>query len=210
MQKERYNRYQIPKVLTEMSSFTDRRSKDSLKIKKSVTPFDLPKIGAISFGKAMMTQRSSQRRSLGLETPSVSKLRNFFQNTSNYKNVDFISGFKRKKSEARNNSVKNIRIRTLTYAANKKMNINPPANKKLSIENYKEPFFQSITGTVAKNLQSEFKKKYKVMKILGNGSNSKVYLARERATKKLCAVKKLSKNKLKEHPNELKNFKVAV
>jgi serine/threonine protein kinase len=55
---------------------------------------------------------------------------------------------------------------------------------------------------------SNFKTHYKVLDLLGNGSNSNVYLARERNSRKLFAVKKLSKSKISDQSNDLRNFKV--
>jgi hypothetical protein len=65
----------------------------------------------------------------------------------------------------------------------------------------------TLTGVECHN---EFKKMFKVVKMIGNGSNSKVYLARQRTTRKLYAVKKLSKNIIKDNSNELSNFKVKI
>ena len=81
---------------------------------------------------------------------------------------------------------------------------------KILISKFKKPF-QISTNTTNNNNQSvekyNFNSRYQIIKLLGKGSNSSVYLARKKSSSNLYAVKKVSKLKLLKD-NELKNFKV--
>lgn len=79
--------------------------------------------------------------------------------------------------------------------------VNHPGNKENA---YSEP----LPEPDIQFSQGEFRPEYKVLRLLGNGSNSSVYLARHRASEVLFAVKKLSKSKISESSSELRNFKV--
>ena len=81
---------------------------------------------------------------------------------------------------------------------------------KIVISKFKKPFQISKNTTKVKNESIEkynFNSKYQILKLLGKGSNSSVYLARKKSSSNLYAVKKVSKLKLLKD-NELKNFKV--
>ena len=59
-----------------------------------------------------------------------------------------------------------------------------------------------------RNQQNSFLAKYKSIKLLGQGSNSSVYLCKAISSNKQFAVKKVTKKKLKKG-NQLLNFKVS-
>ena len=58
--------------------------------------------------------------------------------------------------------------------------------------------------------KTKFKYFFSLVKLLGNGSNSRVYLGRERSTMQLVAVKKVSKDKIRNNTSNLKNFQVLL
>lgn len=71
--------------------------------------------------------------------------------------------------------------------------------KSQKLKNYQTEFCKEKSKT--------FKDQFKVLKLLGNGSNSSVYLGRNRVSRQLFAIKIINKSKL-ERQSELMNLNV--
>ena len=109
---------------------------------------------------------------------------------------------KRRVSYSRHNIYKRTHKRSLT--------INPDIQLKTkTLKNIVK--FETFNGLSSlekmRNQQNTFHAKYKSIKLLGQGSNSSVFLCKATSSNKLFAVKKVNKKQLQKR-NQLLNFKV--
>ena len=111
---------------------------------------------------------------------------------------------KKKVFSPKRRSSKQLKPKILSDEKKISFKINRKSSKKLNrIE--PQPFFDCFLKNNEKIIS--FKEKYKVLKILGNGSNSRVFLCRNRISKEYFAVKIVSKNS---KDNQIKNLNVAL
>lgn len=151
--------------------------------------------------KKMLTNNRSGNRelrlsSLGLSPSDILKVKNKQLKSNTYS----------KRTKSSNKFLPEITTTQKTYKA-QITQITP----EVSVSDVKK---QNHSNTNKSNKQCEkknvnFNSKYKVIKIIGKGSNSSVYLCKHINKCKNYAVKKISKMKLLKE-NELKNFKVII
>jgi hypothetical protein len=100
-------------------------------------------------------------------------------------------------------NIENLKIRFHSQKKKNRKNLNQ--NSQLMTTKQTKEFSNNSKSNPPKT----FKEVYKMIRVLGNGSNSTVYLCKKRNSNQLFAVKKISKNNFK-HRNELRNFKVLL
>ena len=164
---------------------------------------DLPSINSPSM-RNLKTSNSRQKRS--------KRKKLSIQKENKSKKIEPRTRFYSKDSKFVNKSpnLRTLQIDTMSSMNIRKRKLSLNHDKKLSfMKNAVIKFNSTKSKCESLKTNSNFKDTYKVLKLLGNGSNSNVYLARNRETRRLFAVKKLSKNKISDTSNDLLNFRVG-